>query len=179
VLYNLRASFHELHGVELAAGRAETARRSLGGLNATITVGDVVDGLDFERSFFDLIICADVLEHITDVWAALAEIGRILRPGGNVLITTPNVAALRRRLQLVAGRFPSTSAGDEGLALRHPSELLDGGHVHYFTFRMLERVLARSGFTNIRRHGFGRLGRAHDLIPSLLSSSCACLAQVK
>jgi hypothetical protein len=41
----------------------------------------------------------------------------------------------------------------------------------------LERVIARSGFINIRRHGFGRLGRIHDLKPSLLSSSCVCLAE--
>jgi SAM-dependent methyltransferase len=177
VLYNLRGSFRELHGTELAAGRAETARRSLEGLNASIVAGDVVDGLDFDRSYFDLIICADVLEHIMDVWTALTEIKRVLRPGGTVLITTPNVAAVRRRIQLATGRFPSTSAGDEGLALRHPSELLDGGHVHYFTFRMLERVIARSGFSNIRRHGFGRLGRIHDFKPSLLSSSCVCLAE--
>ncbi len=176
LLYNLRHSFRELHGTELADGRAETARRSLEGLPASVVVGDVGDGLEYEDCRFDLIICADVLEHIVGVWTALSEMRRVLRPGGRVLITTPNVAALRRRFQLLFGRFPSTSAADEGFALRHPSELLDGGHVHYFTFRMLQRALERSGFASIRRHGFGRLGRVHNWRPSLLSSSCVCLA---
>ncbi len=179
VLYNLRQSFRSLYGTELAEVRAETARRCLKGLRATVMVGDVVNGLDFENGKFDLVICADVLEHVTDVWTALGEIRRVLRPGGRVLITTPNVASIRRRLQLIAGRFPSTSAGDEGLALRHPSELLDGGHVHYFTFRMLERVLTRARFTGIRFRGFGRLGRLHDFKRSLLSSSCVCLASIQ
>ena len=179
VLYNLRRSFRGLYGTELAEVRAETAQRCLEGLPATVMVGDVVHGLDFEAGKFDLVICADVLEHIVDVWTALDEIRRVLRPGGRILITTPNVASIRRRVQLVAGRFPSTSAGDEGLALRHSSELLDGGHVHYFTFRMLDRVLTRAGFSDIRFHGFGRLGRLHDFRRSLLSSSCVCLASVQ
>jgi SAM-dependent methyltransferase len=176
ILYNLRTRYSELYGIELSTARIETARRTLEGLPARIGAGNIEAGLDFESSFFDRIICADVLEHVVNVWPALQELHRLLKPQGQLVLTTPNIAALRRRLQLLLGTFPSTSAGDEGMALRADSELLDGGHVHYFTFSLLRKVLRRSRFTQIAPHGFGRLGRAHDWYPSLLSSSCAVVA---
>jgi SAM-dependent methyltransferase len=177
LLYNLRDRFAELHGIDLAEARVAHARSALAGLAARVTPGNVEEGAPFPDEHFTLVVCADVLEHVVDVWAAVAEMRRILERGGRLLLTTPNVASLRRRATLLAGRFPSTSAPDQRLGLRTPEEMLDGGHLHYFTFSMLDRILARCSFGNIEHHGFGRLGRLHDLAPSLLSSSCLVLAR--
>jgi hypothetical protein len=117
-----------------------------------------------------------VIEHVFNVWPATQEMARLVRPGGQVILTTPNIAEIRRRVMLLAGRFPSTSADDEGFGVRTENELLDGGHVHYFTFRMLEKLFKRYGFSHVKRHGVGRLGRFHDVSPPLLSACCLIIA---
>jgi len=49
-----------------------------------------VESFPFESSFFDKIICAEVLEHVADKQIALAELLRVLKPGGSIIITVPN-----------------------------------------------------------------------------------------
>jgi len=180
VLYNLRNRFEELYGVELSSRRVEKARDAFqhaGIANVQVMVGSVENGLDFPDDYFDCIVWADVIEHIVDLWAAMGEIRRLLRKGGYLLTTTPNIAELRRRLKLLFGTFPSTSGRNEGMDVRE-GELFDGGHVHYFTFSMLEKVYRKYGIEPLYRYGFGRLGYLHNLWPSLLSSTI-CVKGVK
>lgn len=176
LLYNLKDKYSELYGTELAFARAETARKFLAEVPAQIFQNNIEEGTSFDSDFFDTVICADVIEHVVNIWPGLMEMHRVLKIGGRLVLTTPNIAAIRRRLQLLCGEFPSTSASNEGLQLRSTNELLDGGHLHYFTFSMLEKILARSQFGSIERHGFGRLGWLHEKYPSLLSSNCMCVA---
>lgn len=176
VLYNLRDRYELLCGVELSSVRAETCRGTLDGLNARVECGNVETGLPFEDGHFDTIIFSDVIEHVVDVWGAMAELRRLLEPGGTLVLTTPNIAELRRRLTLLMGRFPSTSAGDEGFAIATPNTPLDGGHMHYFNYSMLEKLFRKYEFSRTRRFGIGRLGRLHDLVPTLLSSACVVVA---
>ncbi len=49
---------------------------------------DITD-IKLQDSFFDLIICYHILEHIPDDRKAIAELFRVLKPGGNVLLQTP------------------------------------------------------------------------------------------
>jgi SAM-dependent methyltransferase len=151
VLYNLRDKFRELHGIELSKERVDTAKRSLQGLNATVVQGNIEVGIDYDDEYFDAVICSE---------------------GGRLLINTPNVASLYRRGELLLGRFPSTSASNEGFDTQSESELLDGGHLHYFTFSMLEKLYRQFGYSRIERFGFGDRGRFHNTFPSLLSPSC-------
>jgi hypothetical protein len=72
---------------------------------------------------------------------------------------------------LLLGVFP-TSKSKEGFELRTNAELHDGGHVHYFTFSMVDHLFARYGFTKVEKFGLGRFGRLHNLWPQLLSSAC-------
>ena len=52
------------------------------------------EDLPFPANSFDCVICTEVLEHCADPWAAGAEIGRVLRPGGWAFVTTPFLVAL-------------------------------------------------------------------------------------
>ena len=92
---------------------------------------------------FDAVIMIALIEHLVDPLGALLRIRRLLRPGGFVYLDTPNVAKWTRRLKLLAGRFPSTSSRDEGLVGYdgQPVSLHDEGHLHYFTYRSLSRLL--------------------------------------
>jgi SAM-dependent methyltransferase len=109
---------------------------------------DLPDGL----GQFDAVLMVAVIEHLIDPMAAMASVRQLLRPAGFVWVNTPNIAKWTRRLKLLAGRFPSTAAWDEGLLTygRSPARLLDEGHLHYFTFRSLTRMLVeRCGYSAV------------------------------
>lgn len=72
-----------------------------------------VSGIDLERDnfplpddYFDLVICNQVIEHLKNIFLPLNEAGRVLKPGGYLLIGIPNLAGLHNRLLLLLGRQP-------------------------------------------------------------------------
>ena len=74
----------ELHGVDLEEAQIELARSLAGpaGLgNAIFHVGDVT-ALPFQDGFFDVAHCHNTLTYVPDTQAALAEVKRVLKPGG-------------------------------------------------------------------------------------------------
>jgi len=106
---------------------------------------------------FDVVILVAVIEHLIDPISALRATRDLLRPGGFVYIDTPNIAKWTKRVTLVLGRFPSTASTDEGLMTYggEQTDLYDGGHLHYFTFRSLERLLLeRCAFARVERVGY-------------------------
>ncbi|MBD1889378.1 class I SAM-dependent methyltransferase [Coleofasciculus sp. FACHB-SPT9] len=172
VLYNLKNRFDELYGLEISPIRAEKVKKELmrNGLKDNILVGNIEDKLEFSEGFFDVIVWADVIEHVVDLWSAMAEIKRLLATNGRLVTCTPNIAELRRRLLLLIGRFPSTGGTDEGLNVK-PKDLFDGGHLHYFTFSSLAKLYRRYDIEPTESLGFGRLGRFHNIYPPLFSSA--------
>ncbi len=176
LLYNLRHKFDELCGIEFSEARVGIAAKALEGLNGDIRQGNIEGRLAWDDGYFDVIVLSDVIEHIVNLWPAMEEITRLLKPGGHVVISTPNIACLRARISLLLGVFPS-SKPKEGFQLRTDAELHDGGHVHYFTFSMLDRLFERYGYSEVKRFGIGRFGRLHDLRPTLLSSACLVVAR--
>lgn len=176
LLFQFRNRYKELIGYEYSADRLEQARRNLSDCNFTGLVGSAesMEGLNDES--IDRIVSADTIEHIPDVYAAASEMYRILKPGGSLVINTPNIAFIKKRLLLLMGRFPSTSQSNEGLG---SDVLFDGGHLHYFTFRSLSLLLERAGFRVKGRMGYGSFGRIHDLAPTLLSGGVQLVCEKK
>lgn len=82
----------------------------------------------FDDAAFDAVTCLAVLEHLFDPHFVAAELARICKPGGHVVIEVPNIAFIGYRASLLYGRFPSTSGDPIGW---------DGGHLHYFTVESL------------------------------------------
>ncbi|MFQ5898513.1 MAG: class I SAM-dependent methyltransferase [Candidatus Methylomirabilia bacterium] len=89
---------------------------------------------------FDVIVYADVLEHLIDPVRALVTVNRTLAPHGHVIISVPNVAHLWIRLSLLLGRFEYTDRG-----------ILDRTHLRFFTGRSLRRLIADAGLRSVRR----------------------------
>ncbi|MGA0895024.1 MAG: class I SAM-dependent methyltransferase [Ilumatobacteraceae bacterium] len=85
-------------------------------------------------SEFDLVIAADVLEHLRDPLRCLRQALGLLRPGGLAVLSIPNVAHGDVRLALLGGHFAYTDIG-----------LLDRTHVQLFTRHSLEQLVAEAG----------------------------------
>lgn len=83
----------------------------------------------------DLLLLADVLEHIADPVAALRRLRPLLAPGARLVASVPNGANWALRLQLLAGRWQYTDRG-----------LLDRTHVRNFTRRSFHECLDEAGF---------------------------------
>lgn len=100
-----------------------------------------VDGFEFpDRDEYDLIIFADVLEHLRDPAAVLRRCRGALKRGGKIIISVPNVANLVIRLNLLFGYFDYRDLG-----------ILDRTHLRFFTLRTLTRLLQDCGL------GLGRV----------------------
>lgn len=169
-----RRRFSELVGYEYSEHRLALARTNLAGLAFSGHLGSAESLEQIESGSVDRVLCIDTIEHVPDVYAAIEEFRRILRRGGELIINTPNIAFLKKRLLLFAGRFPSTSQSNEGLG---SDVLFDGGHLHYFTFRSLQLLIERHGLKATRAIGYGPFGRMHDTLKSLLSPGVQWVAR--
>jgi SAM-dependent methyltransferase len=59
---------------------------------------DLTRGLPYPDQSFDLVVLTEVIEHLENHRAALTEMARVLRPGGHLILTTPNIMRLDSRL---------------------------------------------------------------------------------
>jgi 2-polyprenyl-3-methyl-5-hydroxy-6-metoxy-1,4-benzoquinol methylase len=95
--------------------------------------------LPFQAQSFATVLAAEVIEHVFDTQAFVNECARVIRPGGWLVITTPNLVALSGRAQLLLGRSPHNVEFDASPGT--------SGHVRYFTFDTLERLLRHAGLS--------------------------------
>jgi SAM-dependent methyltransferase len=67
---------------------------------------DLDQPLDFPDASFDVVVAGELLEHLRDPAPLVAEVRRVLRPGGTFVASVPNAYRLKRRLLFLAGRPP-------------------------------------------------------------------------
>ena len=149
----------EVHGVEMSADAAAGADP-----RAEIRIAPCLQEAEYPDSFFDQVIVWHVLEHMRNPAEALAEIHRILKPGGRLVVAVPN--------------FASTQARWSGAGWLH----LDlPRHLFQFPATALNRLLQRSGFDcrmehyfSLRQNPFGwvqsALNRRRTFSPNALYS---------
>jgi SAM-dependent methyltransferase len=105
--------------------------------------------LPYEDEYFELVILAEVIEHLTNPDHALREIHRVLKPGGVLLLTTPNLASWVNRLLLLAGHQPLTTETSTergfGWGSRGP-KMKPVGHLRLFVYASLTEMLVNYGF---------------------------------
>jgi SAM-dependent methyltransferase len=130
-------------GVDVSAAAVDFARRN--DLDAR-KIEDASD-LPFDEASFDAALCLEVFEHLFDPREAAAEIARVLRGGGVLIASVPNVAFWRRRLDLVFGRW-----NPEGHDLSVAEPWRDP-HLRFFTAAALRRMLRQAGFESVELSG--------------------------
>lgn len=97
---------------------------------------DLEAPLPFASAQFSLALLSEIVEHIVDLPFLLGELHRVLRPGGTLVLTTPNLWDVRRLVAVLGG---PTWTGDT-----------DSTHVNLQTPRTIRRYLERAGFVHVR-----------------------------
>jgi 2-polyprenyl-3-methyl-5-hydroxy-6-metoxy-1,4-benzoquinol methylase len=100
-------------------------------------LGNVEEDFPFDNGFFDAVFAGEIIEHVFDIDKMLSEMHRVLKPDGFAIVTTPNLAALGRRLMLLLNRNPHIEISFHGNA---------AGHIRYFVKSELFRILRVHGF---------------------------------
>lgn len=95
--------------------------------------------LPFDTSSFDVVVAGELIEHIYDTDKFLEECNRVLRPGGELIISTPNMGFWKHRLKLLLGlNMPFEYGGDAGFFI---------GHIRYFNLASFKRAISGHGFS--------------------------------
>jgi SAM-dependent methyltransferase len=123
-------------GVEVAEAALERARAAAPELDFRLVPIDAP--LPLPDAAFDVVWASEVIEHVSDTGLWLAEVVRMLAPGGRLLLSTPS-----------HGRLLLALRGIESF-----SEPL-GDHLHLYTQRSLGTVLGEFGFEEIRVRAVG------------------------
>jgi glycosyltransferase involved in cell wall biosynthesis/SAM-dependent methyltransferase len=96
------------------------------------------DAFPYDSDFFDVVLCCEIIEHLlSDPVNALTEIKRILKPGGVLVLTTPNVARLDNVRKIVSGENLYDPYSGHGPYGRHNRE---------YTPQNLFSLLSANGF---------------------------------
>lgn len=164
-------------GIGIDADAADVATCLARGLFAVQL--DIATDLPANLGLFDLVILADVLEHLPDPRRVLRSVHSLLNPGARIVISVPNVAHVSVRAQLLFGRFRYSNRG-----------ILDYTHLRFFTRRTVKELLAESDFRihqttastvpleivwpNLAKTMFGRILLAlNNCLPALWSGGLA------
>jgi SAM-dependent methyltransferase len=127
---HLAAKGHTVVGIDLSPVAIEKFTRK--GFEGFVCDLENETGVPLPSSSFDLIFASEVIEHLGDTATFLAELNRLLRRGGALVLSTPNSAFWPYRILALLGRTPSE--------YQHP------GHLRFFSRRSLAEALVSAGF---------------------------------
>jgi 2-polyprenyl-3-methyl-5-hydroxy-6-metoxy-1,4-benzoquinol methylase len=127
----------DVHGIDIARNKVKLAKEK----GAKAVVGDFSKRLPFKSSLFDAVFAGEVIEHLVDTDLFIKEINRVLKLGGKLILTTPNLTSLENRIRILLGVYP----------VWVDYRLGGAGHVRAYTPRVLKQQLRQHGF-KIEKH---------------------------
>jgi ubiquinone/menaquinone biosynthesis C-methylase UbiE len=118
----LDLSMQSLTFVRSRLEEAKSAAEAPGGFACTQAVGE---SLPLEDGSFDCVLLSEVIEHLEAPQISIGEAARVLRPGGRLLITTPNYRSLWPLMEWAVDRLNMVPkmAGEQHISRFHPSSL--------------------------------------------------------
>ena len=138
IMEEFRKNGHQVEGIEIAENAIKKARKK------GFTVYDLSLTEKWTRTLkrrYDVVFGGEIIEHIFDTDQFLQEIRKVLKPRGALILTTPNIASLARRILLLLGMSP---------LIEVTSRDYDAGHIRYFTRTTLKKLLEENGYEVLR-----------------------------
>lgn len=123
---------------------------------------DINKGLPLKANSVDIIIAGEIIEHIYNPIKFIKECNKILRKGGFLILSTPNICSLKNRFKVFAGQLPEYCA--------EPSE--DESferHIIDFNFQRLIQILKENGFKTTKRTSNGIIYHSQLIFPRFLT----------
>jgi glycosyltransferase involved in cell wall biosynthesis/SAM-dependent methyltransferase len=103
----------------------------------------------YEDASFDTVLCCELIEHLfTDPMHMMSEINRILKPGGHLVLTTPNIGSLRAVSAILLGYHPSFFPAY--IRPRKEDEEAEARHNREYVPMEVQHLLEDSGFELVR-----------------------------
>lgn len=130
----LQRQGHRVIGLEGDADAVSACRqRGVEAFTADLSSPQALQALAGRQ--FDAVLCMDILEHLPYPSLLIRALTTVLKPNGKIIVTGPNVAFFAVRLNLLRGRWETSSAG-----------VMDETHLRWFTRDTWRRLLAHNGF---------------------------------
>jgi 2-polyprenyl-3-methyl-5-hydroxy-6-metoxy-1,4-benzoquinol methylase len=126
---------NRVRGLELNPESVEYARQQ----GVDVIQHDLEEPFPFSNDFFDIVIAYEIIEHLFDTEGFLKECSRVLKTGGKILISTPNLNFIVHRLRVLLGyhiHYLGTYPGDH-----------HGDHIRIFNRKTITELLKLSGFS--------------------------------
>lgn len=138
----LRAKGCKVTGVDISEKAIEEAKKFLDeGFCFDIEKENWPDKLLTKK--FDLIIVSEVIEHLFDPIVFMKKIKPLVKTGGRIIITTPNILFWKNRLKILFGKFQYEDKG-----------IMDYGHIRFFTTDTIKSFFKKSGFRIVKENNF-------------------------
>jgi glycosyltransferase involved in cell wall biosynthesis/SAM-dependent methyltransferase len=103
------------------------------------------DAFPYENGYFSTVLCCELVEHLKeDPMFMMAEINRILSPGGHLVLTTPNIGSLRAIAAILSGYHPGFFPAY--IRPRAPGEEPEARHNREYTAREIVLLFYYAGF---------------------------------
>lgn len=130
-------------GYDVTCGDIDSARFEVEGLRCENV--DLNREWPYKDAQFEAVACIEAIEHLENPWLLVREANRVLKPGGVLLITTPNVLSIKSRMSNLLNGYPNYFYFG---VVHDPyfDEELPIDHINPVGFLELRHILARSGF---------------------------------
>jgi 2-polyprenyl-3-methyl-5-hydroxy-6-metoxy-1,4-benzoquinol methylase len=177
LVFKARTKYKQVYGIDISPSRIKEAQMNnmqSPDMNACkFAVCNINEKLDFPDAMFDAATSIAVIEHVFDPYFVVAEVFRVLKPGGIFIAEVPNIAYIKQRINLLLGKLPVTSFPYNWKEIGW-----DGGHLHYFTEKTFCCLLEECGFKVLKVTGSGLLAQFRNFYPSLLTGDI-CVKAIK
>ncbi|MBI4199945.1 MAG: class I SAM-dependent methyltransferase [Chloroflexi bacterium] len=137
----LRSGAGAVHGYDVSEEALAVARRR--GIPATYWNADGTPCPAGDGTY-DVVIAADIVEHLVNTDSFAAELHRILKASGHLIVSTPNLASWYNRLRLLRGVVPDSYPGTSGTTKKDP--LIDLNHIRIHTLDEWQHFFRQHGF---------------------------------
>ena len=99
-----------------------------------------MENIDAPEEYFDIIICADILEHLSDPWSCVTRISRYLKRGGRLIASIPNIREIKTLFRIIV--FGDFRYEEEG-------GILDNTHLRFFCKKNILQMMTAGSLSPV------------------------------